>query len=192
VGQLGRGRLVPARLQVRPQRPEQLLARVLGVVPQQRPQFPLDEGLQARLVAQQVQQAGQADVGQPVHGHAGPRPAVVPERVRDLPGLLERAARLARSGHPGAGGDDQPAAQPVGEPFDRPYLVVTGSQGEQDADRLVVQRPGQAGELGLTQRLPGRLGQVAQPGGALLLAARLHHHADEEPALQRYTQSLGS
>ena len=64
---------------------------MLGVVGQQRAELALDEGLEPVVVAQQVEQAAQPDVGQPV---VGARYAVVVGRggVGDLRRLEEGAA----------------------------------------------------------------------------------------------------
>ena len=67
VGGVGGGGLVAAVVEVGPQQPDQGGVGG-GVVGQERAQLALDEGLQAGVVAEQVQQAAEPDVRQSVEG----------------------------------------------------------------------------------------------------------------------------
>lgn len=91
MGPLGGFGLVPARLQIGGQAAGQVRA-VRVVVGQQRPQFPFGEGLHPGVVAEQVQQAAEPQVRQPVVGAAV---GLADGDVPDLPGLEERPAHVA-------------------------------------------------------------------------------------------------
>ena len=85
VGLLGGDGLVAAGVQVDAQDPGEVAA-ALGVVRQQGAELTFGEGLQAGVVAQQVEQAAQAKVGQAVEGAAVGLPDGY---VGDLLGLQE-------------------------------------------------------------------------------------------------------
>ena len=78
-----------------------------GVVRQQRAQLPLGEGLQPGVVAQQVEQAAQAQVGQAVEG---PAVRLADRHVGHLLGLQEAAPYVADGLDHGAGGQHERGA----------------------------------------------------------------------------------
>ena len=140
---------------------------------QQGAELPFGEGLQAGVVAQQVEQAAQAKVGQAVEG-----PAVgLPDGyVGDLLGLQEASPYVSdRLDHRTRGEDEgsgEGLAQVVGERGQGGLGERAGRQGEQDADPVLVQRADQGGKAGLAAGGGGGLGQLAEPGELLLAVER--------------------
>jgi hypothetical protein len=179
----GRGRLVAPGSQVGGQHVDEPGRWFLG---EQCAEFPLDERLQARVVAQQVDKPAEAQVGQPVERRRGrPLPGNPGSRgiariaivtafgghVGDLGGLKERTAHVPDRADRLADPDDQQVrigaeavTDPGGEPGERVVGLGPRAEREHGPGAGVIQGPDQRGDPLGPARGGRRVGQVEDPG----------------------------